>query len=59
MRQTVDPTAGGCHVELDVNYDLPAKFLGVLLDRLYVRRRNGRAAEQSLQNLKVLVEGQQ
>lgn len=59
MRQTVSPTDGGCQVALEVDYDLPAKRFGVLLDRLYVRRRTGREAQQSLENLKVLVEAQQ
>jgi uncharacterized membrane protein len=57
MRQVVTPTAAGSRVELTVDYDLPGGFLGDLLDRLYVERRNEREAEHSLQNLKDLVEG--
>ena len=59
MRQTVAPTDGGCQVGLEVDYDLPGKFFGVLLDRIYVRGRTGRDAEKSLENLKVLVEDQE
>ncbi len=59
MRQTVVPTGSASRVELTVDYDLPGGFLGDVLDRLYVERRNQREAEQSLQNLKDLVEGQQ
>lgn len=56
MRQTVAPTATGSRVVLTVDYDLPGGFLGDLLDRLYVERRNEREVEHSLQNLKDLVE---
>ncbi|MDP9442555.1 MAG: SRPBCC family protein [Actinomycetota bacterium] len=56
MRQVVTLTDAGSRVELTVDYDLPGGFLGDLLDRLYVERRNEREAEHSLQNLKDLVE---
>ncbi len=53
----VVPTDGGSRVELVVDYELPGSFLGELLDRLYVERRNEREAQHSLENLKDLVEG--
>jgi uncharacterized membrane protein len=58
MRQVVMPSDRGSRVVLNVDYDLPGGFLGDLLDRLYVERRNEREAEHSLQNLKDLVERQ-
>lgn len=57
MRQVVVPTDGGSRVELVVDYELPGSFLGELLDRLYVERRNEREAQHSLENLKDLIEG--
>lgn len=58
MRQVVVPVGGASRVELSVDYDLPGGFLGDVLDRLYVERRNEREVEHSLQNLKDLVESQ-
>lgn len=57
MKQDVAPAAGGSRVAIEVDYRLPAGFLGELLDELYVQRRNEREAEASLQNLKDLLEG--
>ncbi len=57
MRQVVVPTDGGSRVELVVDYELPGSFLGELLDRVYVERRNQREAQHSLENLKDLLEG--
>jgi uncharacterized protein YndB with AHSA1/START domain len=57
MQQVVVPTDGGSRVELVVDYELPGSFLGQLLDRLYVERRNEREAQHSLENLKDLAEG--
>ncbi len=57
MRQVVVPTDGGSRVELVVDYELPGSFLGEILDRLYVERRNEREAQHSLENLKDLLEG--
>jgi uncharacterized membrane protein len=56
MRQVVAPASAGSRVMFRVDYDLPGGFLGDLLDRLYVERRNEREVEHSLQNLKDLVE---
>ena len=57
MRQVVVPTDVGSRVELVVDYELPGSFLGEVLDRLYVERRNEREAQHSLENLKDLLEG--
>ncbi len=57
MRQVVVPTSGGSSVQLVVDYELPGSFLGELLDRVYVERRNEREAQHSLENLKDLLEG--
>lgn len=57
MKQTVVPSDRGSRVELEVDYELPGGFLGDVLDRVYVERRNEREAENSLHNLKALVEG--
>ncbi len=57
MRQVVVPTDGGSRVELVVDCELPGAFLGELLDRVYVERRNERDAQHSLENLKDLLEG--
>jgi uncharacterized membrane protein len=57
LRQQVVPSQDGTRVEIDVDYDLPGGFLGQVLDRLYVERRNEREVEHSLQNLKELLEG--
>ncbi len=58
MRQVIVPASGGSRIDLRIDYDLPGGFLGDVLDRLYVERRNEREAEHSLQNLKDLVESQ-
>ncbi len=57
MRQMVSARGGGRSVELKIDYELPGGFLGELLDRAYVERRNEREAEHSLSNLKELLEG--
>lgn len=56
MRQIVSGSDGGSRVELEIDYELPGGFLGDLLDRAYVERRNEREAEHSLHNLKELLE---
>ncbi len=57
LRQQVAPSDQGSRVEFDVDYDLPGRFLGEALDRVFVERRNEREVEHSLQNLKDLLEG--
>ena len=56
MTQRVSPAAAASRVELEVEYELPGGFVGELLDRAFVERRNEREAESSLQNLKDLLE---
>ncbi len=57
MRQRVTPADGGSRVELEVDYELPWGVLGQAVDKLVVERRNEREAEESLQNLKNILEG--
>jgi len=57
MKQTVVPTDGGSRVELELDYELPGGFLGEVVDRAYLERRNEREVEHSLHNLKDLLEG--
>ena len=59
MRQRVAPSAQGSRVELEVDYELPLGALGQAVDKLVVERRNEREAEESLQNLKSILEGGQ
>ncbi|MDP8957208.1 MAG: SRPBCC family protein [Actinomycetota bacterium] len=59
MRQRVAPAGGGSRVELEVDYELPWGVLGEAVDKLVVERRNDREAEESLQNLKNILEGRQ
>lgn len=59
MRQSVAPAGQGSRVELEVDYELPWGVLGQAVDKLVVERRNEREAEESLQNLKDILEGRQ
>ncbi len=59
MRQSVAPSEGGSRVELEVDYELPWGALGQAVDKLVVERRNDREAEESLENLKNILEGRQ
>ena len=57
MKQTVSAAGGGSRVALEIDYELPGGLIGQLIDRAYVEGHNEREAEQSLQNLKELLEG--
>ncbi len=59
MRQSVAPVGGGSRVELEVEYELPWGVLGRAVDKLVVERGNEREAQESLQNLKNLLEGRE
>ena len=59
MTQRVVGTNGGSRVELKLDYELPGGVIGDTLNKMYVERRNEREAENALQNLKELLEGQQ
>ncbi len=59
MLQRVAPSGGGSRVELEVDYELPWGVLGQAVDKLLVERRNEREAEESLENLKNILEGRQ
>lgn len=55
MRQIVTPISGGSNVELEIDYGRGDSLAGSS-DQVYVERRNEREAENSLNNLKHLVE---
>jgi len=57
MAQQVRGDGDRSRVELDLDYELPGGFVGELVDRAYVERRNEREAEHSLHNLKDMIEG--
>lgn len=57
MRQSVAPAGAGSRVELEVEYELPWGVLGEAVDKLIVERGNEREADESLQNLKDILEG--
>lgn len=56
MRQHVTAHGTGSRVELEIDYDMPAGRFGRIVDRVYARRRNRREADQTLANLKALLE---
>ena len=53
---TFDEDQGRTTVTMEVEYTVPGRFLGEVLDKLVVERGNARLVEQSLANLKALVE---
>jgi uncharacterized membrane protein len=51
------PKDGGTEVTAEVEYTVPGKVLGKFADKLIVERMQERSAEESLERLKLLVEG--
>jgi uncharacterized membrane protein len=51
------PGSGGTRLTALVEYEIPGGALGRVADRLVVERMNAKNLEQSLENLKALVEG--
>ncbi len=49
-------TKKGTEVTFFMDYELPASYLGKLLDKLFVERENRKDVNQSLQNLKAILE---
>ncbi len=56
MTQRVRPEDGGSAVSLEVDYHLPGGLIGSVVDHA-VEAQNERAAEESLENLKQLLDG--
>ncbi|MBW3657050.1 MAG: SRPBCC family protein [Actinobacteria bacterium] len=56
MRQDVEPAGDGGRLHLDVEYDLPGRAFGAVVDRLYARRRIRTDVERTLENLRGLLE---
>ncbi|NDJ74699.1 MAG: hypothetical protein GYB65_00455 [Chloroflexi bacterium] len=54
---TYTPEDGGTRITLHFDYEMGGGGLGKIADRLIVERQNTRNFEQSLENLKALVEG--
>lgn len=59
MTQRLIPFEGVSRVELEVDYELPGGAFGEAVDRTFVERWNHRQAQQSLENLKDLLEGRE
>ncbi len=57
MKQHIVPADDGCRLTFELDYELPGGFLGHIVDRAYLERRNEREVEHSVHNLKELVEG--
>ena len=51
------PERGQTRLTALVEYDIPGGALGKIADKLVVERMNARNLEESLENLKALVEG--
>jgi hypothetical protein len=57
-RYTITPDGDGSRVEVTIEYTVPDSLLGRMADRAVVERTNEREAEQGLENLKKLIEGE-
>ena len=55
--ETRDPEGVATRYTLDFDYQMPGAGVGKIVDKLVVERMNAKQLEQSLQNLKALVEG--
>lgn len=51
------PTEKGTEVTFLMDYELPASYLGKVLDKLFVERQNRKDISESLQRLKAILEG--
>lgn len=51
------PEGGGTRTSTVIDYEMPGGGLGKIADKLVVERMNTKNLEQSLENLKALVEG--
>jgi uncharacterized membrane protein len=51
------PTEKGTEVTFFMDYELPASYLGKVLDKLFVERENRKDINESLERLKAILEG--
>lgn len=51
------PTDGGTEVTVEIDYTVPGKVLGKFADKLIVEKMQEREVQESLERLKLLVEG--
>ncbi|MGB3712957.1 MAG: SRPBCC family protein [Candidatus Promineifilaceae bacterium] len=54
--ETMEPEGDATRYTLDFDYEMPGGGVGKVIDKLFVERMNTQQLEQSLQNLKALVE---
>ena len=55
---TIEPSGDGTRAAVEVDYQLPAGFLGEVANRLFIERSVERDVRHTLENLKELVEGE-
>lgn len=55
---TVEPADGGTRAGVEIEYELPAGFLGAVANKLFVERAVERDVRHSGENLKALAESQ-
>ena len=55
---TIEPSGEGTRAAVEVDYQLPAGFLGEVANKLFVERSVERDVRHTLENLKELVEGE-
>jgi carbon monoxide dehydrogenase subunit G len=53
---TIEPSGAGTRAAVEVDYQLPAGFLGEVANRLFIERSVERDVRHTLENLKELVE---
>ena len=58
MNGTIEPSGGGTRAAVEVDYQLPAGFLGEVANRLFIERSVERDVRHTLENLKERVEGE-
>jgi uncharacterized membrane protein len=51
------PTEKGTELTVVFDYELPASYLGKMLDKLFVERQNRKDVSESLKKLKAILEG--
>ena len=55
---TIEPSGDGTRAAVEVDYQLPAGFLGEVANKLFVERSVERDVRHTLENLKALVESE-
>ncbi len=53
-----EPSPGGTHLTVRVDYTLPGSVLGQLLNRLAIEKKNEQDLEEGLHNLKAILESE-